>query len=200
MLPSVETLTALARDGRLAPQTFASEPVAYPAPTEEQRQYEARYAAEMTAAVTAAVPTAQLEAPIDWWGFGRDWGQGYQLNGDARLVINASVDGGMAGDGRRACGSEPDEREVVTRCAETVVGDQVVRVSEGDYSGKGRNLFRYVDVFPVDGADGPTVWVDSGVGGEGASMDQLPSVEALTAIALDPRVAPTQERAVRPSP
>ena len=108
-------------------------------------QYEAQYAADITAAVTAAVPAARLETPIDWWGFGRAWGQGYELPNGSYVVLNSYFDKHLVGHERRAC--HPGHDETATSCTETVVGDQVVRVVEGDYSDKGRDLFRYVDVF-----------------------------------------------------
>ena len=70
----------------------------------------------------------------------------------------------------------------------------MVRVVEGDYSDKGRDLFRYVDVFPVGDAGGPSVSVGAGVMGEDASFDEASVVETLTDLALDERLVPTRER------
>ena len=72
----------------------------------------------------------------------------------------------------------------------------MVRVVEGSYSDKGRDLFRYVDVYPAGDAGGPSVSVSSGVTGEDASFDKLPTLETLTSLALDERLEPTRARDV----
>jgi hypothetical protein len=186
-----------------APSTpgFAAEPAAAPIEELTDEQYEAQYAADMTAAVTESVPDAVVDMPIDSWGFGWVWGQTYTLGNGAHVGINSSFDRTMAGEGRRACDSEPDKTEIVSQCTETVVGDRVVRVAEGRFPGKDRILWRHVDVFPANDVPGPTVSVDASVMGDDASMSRLPSADALTAIALDQRVTPTRERGViHPAP
>ena len=184
---------------------FAAEPTPSVSPAEmSDEEYESYYADQMTAAVTAAVPGARVSevGAIDWWGFGWVWGQGYDLDNGVRVVINASHENPMAGEGRRTCDHQGSAKAITLSCEERVVGDQLVRVADVDYSGgKGTNLNRQVDVLPVDGS-GPRAMVDAGELGEGASWAEIPSTDALVALVLDERIWPIRERGVihQPTP
>ena len=164
---------------------------------------------EMTAAVAEALPTAELASQAvtnsrgtsglysgetttaeGEWEAG--WAQTYAVDGLQQLLLTTSTTTDSELGEERPWNPCPEDAD---DCTATQVGDRLVTVGDS-FTGRGDGRWiRNVQVTPADGVDGALVDMSAFVYADSREEAEakLPSVETLTDLALDERLAPPTE-------